>query len=102
MGDLLLLPNTAAAGGGDLGRFAADANGDEFEAKASKPVRFRLDSRGGELGIEAKKDEEPRMGVGVEIGLGATLELELAQGDGLVEEKRLGPLTDANGELVDA
>lgn len=99
VGDLLLLPNTGAAGGGDLGRFAADANGDELEAKASKPVRFRPDSREGELGIEVIKDEELRTGVGDEIGLGAML--ELAHGDGLVENK-LGPLTDAKGEFVEA
>lgn len=90
------MPNTA--GVGDLGRFAAEANGDELEANASKPVRLRLDSRGGEPGTA----EEPSTGVGLEIAIGAALVLAMAQGEGLFEENMLGPFTFANGELVEA
>jgi hypothetical protein len=101
-GELLRRPKTDE-GVGDFGRLAAEAKGEELDAKASKPVRFKLDSREGELEISDESDEEPRIGVGLEIALGVVLELELelAHGDGLAE-KRLGPVTFANGELVDA
>ena len=95
-GDLLRLPNSA--GVGDLGRFAADAKGDELDANASKPVRLRLDSRGGE------PEASTSTGVGFAIGLGAVFVLVLAeaQGEGFMLLNRLGPLTDAKGELVEA
>ena len=92
MGDMFRCPNTDV-GVGDFGRFAADAKGEELDANASKPVRLRLDSRGGELGTSADRDEEPTVGAGLGLGL--------AHGDFLTEN-RLGPFTFEKGELVDA
>lgn len=103
-GELLRCPKADDEGVGDLGRLAADAKGEELDAKASKPVRLRLDSRDGELEISDERVDEPTTGDGLEMALDAVLELELelAHGDGLAGEKRLGPFTFENGELVDA
>lgn len=98
----------ACMGGGDFGRFAAEANGDDDEANASKPVRFKLCSLGGELArvLAARLFANrgvPSTGLGL-AGFAGVVVLALAmpaQGAGF-EEKRLGPLTLAKGELTDA
>ena len=97
---MLRFPN--ADGCGDLGRFAAEAKGDELDAKASKPVRLRLDSRDDELESSDDNDEEPRTGVELGVTFGAGLWLALAQGDRFAVEKILGPFTFEKGELVEA
>ena len=97
-----------------MDRFAAVANGDELDAKASNPERFRLSSgvrtvgagaRGCRLFMLLKSADAPIRGLvpvfGLEELLGNGVVLVLAHGDDLVEN-RLGPLTVAKGELVDA
>ena len=54
------------AGGGDFGRFAAVANGDADDAKASNPDRFKLESRGGEP-TEVVVDEESCFAVSLSL-----------------------------------
>ena len=115
-------PN-AGAGAGDFDRFAADANGEDADANASKPVRFSPPSRAGPgaapdegegaglanvlLSVLLKSAEGATsapllgFGLGLEDALGNVDVLVLAQGE-LLFAKRLGPFTVANGELVEA
>ena len=108
---MLLCPNTEGdEGAGDFGRFAAVANGEDVDAKASKPDRLIPDSAfvGVGLGVGAlltllKRAEAPMMELLDEAGFDGPLEkgevLPLAHGECL-DPKRLGPFTFAKGELV--
>ncbi len=104
---MLLWPNAdGVAGGGDLGRFAADPNGEVTDAKASNPVRFKVDSARAFEVEELKNGEllsdSLELGAGVDGPLAKGEVLELAHVDGLLGENMLGPFTEANGELVEA
>lgn len=94
----LLPPN--AGGGGDLGRFATLANGDEVEEKASKPVRFWGRGVSGEAFEALFLFSEPDANAEAN-------ELEVdanglpGGGDWDLLNIR-GPETDENGELLDA
>ena len=107
-----------AGGGGDFGRFAALANGDVEDAKASKPVRLcawgvgaaaedaasfaataAANGDGDELD-DANGDVAPLFPN--EVELEPALALAHGEVDGCLPPKIRGPWTDANGELVEA
>ena len=93
----LLPPN--AGGGGDLGRLAILANGEEVEAKASNPVRF--------CGRGLSAEVIDLLGVPGDAEASAEAKDVEADANGLLGGdcdllNKLEPETDANGELVEA
>ena len=92
-------------GGGDFGRLAAVANGDEDDAKASKPERLSPLVWGvGELGvIPGREDAASLVGAGLtDMGVAVLVEAVGPACVHVLDAKRLGPLTEAKGELVEA
>lgn len=83
------------------------AKGEEAEAKASNPVRLSAFSFAGpELVALDENADEASEGVGVVTALELVLAVELEAcepyGVQFFGANRLGPLTVANGEFVDA
>ena len=94
------LPPPNAGGGGDFGRFATLGNGEEVEANASNPVRFwgrgvsgEIEDLVGELkGVDTSAEAKD-----VEVDANGLLD-----GGDCDLSNKLGPETEANGELFEA